>query len=48
MWELLQEMLIDKLTPNQLLLLYAVDNSTSIETINPHLEIRGLKNISYI
>jgi predicted transcriptional regulator len=42
MWELLQEILIDKLTPNQLLLLYAVDNSTSIETINPHLEIKGL------
>jgi predicted transcriptional regulator len=42
MWELLQEILVDKLTPNQLLLLYSIDNSTSIETINPHLEIRGL------
>jgi len=41
-------MLIDKLTPNQLLLLYAVDNSTSIETINPHLEIRGLVEQKYV
>jgi len=48
MWELLQEILIDKLTPNQLLLLYAVDNSTSIQTINPHLEIKGLEENKYV
>ena len=40
MWELMQEILIDKLTPNQLLLLYAIDNKLSIQTINPHLEVK--------
>ena len=30
------------------MLLYAVDNSTSIETINPHLEIRGLVEQKYV
>jgi len=40
--------LIDKLTPNQLLLLYAIENSTSIQTINPHLEIKGLVDNKYV
>jgi len=44
----MQEILIDKLTPNQLLLLYAIDNSTSIDTINPHLEIKGLVIEKYV
>lgn len=48
MWELLQKILQDKITPNQLLLLYALDNSLSIPMINPHLEIRGLINSGYI
>ena len=48
MWELLQKILKDKITPNQLLLLYALDNSLSIPLINPHLEIRGLINSGYI
>ena len=48
MWELLQKILKDKITPNQLLLLYALDNSLSIPMINPHLEIRGLINSGYI
>ena len=48
MWELLQEILVDKLTPNQLMLLYAVDNSISIDTINPHLEVKGLVANKYV
>ena len=44
----MQEILIDKLTPNQLLLLYAINNSTSIRTINPHLEIKGLVAEKYV
>ena len=48
MWELMQEILIDKLTPNQLLLLYAIDNKLSIQTINPHLEIKGLVENKYV
>ena len=48
MWELLQEIMVDKLTPNQLLLLYAIDKNTSISTINPHLEIKGLEKNEYV
>ena len=48
MWELMQEILIDKLTPNQLLLLYAIENKLSIQTINPHLEIKGLVENKYV
>jgi len=48
MWELMQEILIDKLTPNQLLLLYAIDNKLSIQTINPHLEVKGLVENKYV
>ena len=48
MWELLQEIMVDKLTPNQLLLLYAIDKNTSISTINPHLEIKGLEKNNYV
>jgi len=48
MWELLQKILEDKITPNQLLLLYALDDSLSVPHINPHLEIKGLKREGYI
>ena len=48
MWELFQEILVDKITPNQLLLLFAIDNNTNIQTINPHLEIKGLEKNKYV
>ena len=48
MLELLQEIVKDKITPNQLLLLFAIDESISIPQINPHLEIKGLKKAGYI
>ena len=48
MWELLHEIIKDKLTPNQLLLLYAIHNNTSIPSINPHLEIKGLTENEYV
>jgi len=48
MLELFQEILKDKLTPNQLLLLYAIDESISFPQINIHLEVRGLKKEGYI
>jgi hypothetical protein len=38
----------DKITPNQLLLLYAIDESISFPQINPHLEVKGLKREGYI
>jgi hypothetical protein len=48
MLELLQEIIKDKITPNQLLLLFAIDESISFPQINPHLEIKGLKREGYI
>mgnify|MGYP003652505958 CR=1 FL=1 len=48
MLELLQEIIKDNITPNQLLLLLAIDNSISIPQINPHLEIKALKKEGYI
>tara|TARA_R110000765_G_scaffold296590_1_gene391726 strand:- start:533 stop:766 length:234 start_codon:yes stop_codon:yes gene_type:complete len=48
MLELLQEIIKDKLTPNQLLLLYAIDESISFPQINPHLEIKALKTGGYV
>ena len=48
MWELLQKILEDKITPNQLLLLYAIDDSISIPHINYHLEVKGLKREGYV
>tara|TARA_R110000765_G_scaffold221395_1_gene325326 strand:+ start:216 stop:449 length:234 start_codon:yes stop_codon:yes gene_type:complete len=48
MLELLQEIIKDKITPNQLLLLFAIDDSISFPQINPHLEIKGLKKEGYI
>tara|TARA_R110000737_G_scaffold340281_1_gene363039 strand:- start:539 stop:1141 length:603 start_codon:yes stop_codon:yes gene_type:complete len=48
MLELLQEIIKDKITPNQLLLLYAIEASTSYPQINPHLESKGLRKEGYI
>ena len=48
MLELLQEIIKDKITPNQLLLLYAIDDAISFPQINPHLEIKGLKKEGYV
>jgi len=48
MLELLQEIIKDKITPNQLLLLFAIDDSISVPQINPHLEIKALKKEGYI
>ena len=48
MWEILQKILQDKITPNQLMLLYAFDKSISVPQINPDLELRGLIKAEYI
>ena len=48
MLEIFQEILKDKITPNQLLLLYAIDESISFPQINIHLEARGLRKEGYI
>jgi len=48
MWELFQKLLTDRLTPNQLILLYAFDKSLSIPQINAHLELRTLIKEKYI
>ena len=48
MLEVLQEIIKDKITPNQLLLLFAIDESMKVPQINPHLEIKGLKREGYI
>ena len=48
MWEIFQKLLKDNITPNQLMLLYAFDNSISIPQINPHLELKGLIKADYI
>lgn len=48
MLEVLQEIIKDNITPNQLLLLFAIDESISFTEINPHLEIKGLKNGGYV
>lgn len=48
MLELLQKILKEKITPNQFLLLYAIDSSLSFPQINPHLEVKGLVKEGYI
>tara|TARA_Y100000361_G_scaffold154252_1_gene179080 strand:- start:686 stop:1291 length:606 start_codon:yes stop_codon:yes gene_type:complete len=48
MLELLEEILQDNITPNQLLLLYGLDESIHYPQINPHLELRGLKSEGYV
>ena len=44
MWELMQKILKDKLTPNQLLLLYCLKNKVSTQQINNWLELNGLQD----
>ena len=44
MWELMQKILKDKLTPNQLLLLYCLKNKVSTQQINNWLELKGLQD----
>lgn len=48
MWELLQKVLQEKITPNQLLLLYSFNEKISVPQINPHLELKGLIKEGYI
>ena len=48
MLEVLQEIIKDNITPNQLLLLFAIDEAISFPQINPHLEIKGLRREGYI
>jgi hypothetical protein len=48
MWEIFQKLLQDKITPNQLMLLYAFDKSVGVPQINPDLELRGLIKEEYI
>tara|TARA_R110002167_G_scaffold21021_1_gene76546 strand:- start:658 stop:891 length:234 start_codon:yes stop_codon:yes gene_type:complete len=48
MLEILQEIIKDNITPNQLLLLFAIDESISFPQINPHLEIKSLKREGYV
>ena len=48
MWEILQKILKDNITPNQLMLLYAFENSIGIPHINPDLELKGLIKAEYI
>jgi len=48
MLEVLREIIKDNITPNQLLLLFAIDEAISFPQINPHLEIKGLKREGYI
>ena len=48
MWELLQKVLQEKITPNQLLLLYSLNEKISVPQINPHLELKGLIKEGYL
>ena len=48
MWEILQKILKDNITPNQLMLLYAFEKSIGIPHINPDLELKGLIKAEYI
>ena len=48
MLEVLQEIIKDKITPNQLLLLFAIDETISFPQINPHSELKGLKREGYV
>ena len=48
MLEVLQEIIKDNITPNQLLLLFAIDETISFPQINPHSELKGLKREGYV
>jgi len=48
MLEVLREIIKDNITPNQLLLLFAIDEAISFPQINPHSELKGLKREGYV
>jgi len=48
MLDVLREIIKDNITPNQLLLLFAIDESIRFPQINPHLELKGLKRGGYV
>lgn len=48
MWEIFQKILKDKITPNQLMLLYAFDQSLGVPQIDAHSELRGLITEKYM
>ncbi len=48
MWEIFQKILKDKITPNQLMLLYAFDESLAVPQIDAHSELRGLITEKYM
>jgi hypothetical protein len=48
MWELLQKILKDKITPNQLLLLYSIHERISVPQIKPLSEVGYLVKAGYV
>ena len=48
MWELFQMMGKDNLTPNQCLLLFAIQKRISVPQINQHLELKALLTNGYV
>tara|TARA_R100001440_G_scaffold47097_2_gene66854 strand:- start:3949 stop:4554 length:606 start_codon:yes stop_codon:yes gene_type:complete len=48
MWELLQKVLKDNITPNQLLLLYSIHERISVPQIKPLLEVGYLVKAGYV
>jgi len=48
MWELFQLMGKDNLTPNQCLLLFAIQKRISVPQINQHLELKALLTNGYV
>ena len=42
MWDLFQQILKDKITPNQLLLLYGMKEKIAVPQIEQHKEVKGL------
>ena len=48
MWDLLQKILKDKITPNQLLLLYSLEEKISVPQIHSTLELEGLIEEGYV
>ena len=48
MWEILQKILKDKITPDQLLLLYSVNERISVPQINPKSQVGFLVTAGYI
>lgn len=48
MWELLQKILKENITPDQLLLLYSIDERISVPQINPKSQIGSLVKEGYV